>query len=619
MPKIKNSCIEEIRSRVNIYDLASTYTSLKKSGSSYKGLSPFTAEKSPSFFVHPDKNFFHCFSTSQGGDIFKLVMLKEAMNFPDAVEFIANRFGIQLEYEQGEGGPRQNSSLKKQLYDIHEEAAAEFEKNFWAGNAEAAEMRRYWLEERGFTEADAKAMRIGYAEVSEAGLKKRLQQKGYSFEAIKASGIFFLRDTDRSIDRARCRFKGRLMIPIADHQGRIVAFTARKTSFTLSDIPYEEGKYVNSPETDIFKKNAVLFNFDKARKAAHDRGCAIIVEGQIDAMRMYCSGFENTVASQGTALGLEQLALVKRCTDTAILLFDADAAGAKASARVIPLCIRAELSPLVVRMEDGNDPDTFIKNSGREAMENLLKNRAQNPMSFCVSQKLKENPNPSPMQKSAMLEEMFEAISYCRSRTAEDGYLMELSVALTADYSSVKRDYASWKRRRGNSGTDAEETPEAYAAKNTGRRPPAMLTNAAYDALIVCLNYEKLADALSHAVEDEWIDSDDESERLLRKLLALHREGIGLEISELETHIGDKEELRIIYEILLLDKNLIENPIETANRCVLALFRKYCLRNIEKLNRMLADPAKSLEEQMLILKQIGELRARAKTPPQEIK
>ena len=163
MPLIKKSCIEEIKAKVNIYDLVSGYVSLKKSGSSYKGLSPFSHEKTPSFFVHPDKNFFYCFSTGQGGDIFKFVQLKEGLNFAESAEFIAARFGIPIEYDTARGGAAQTSSVKKQIFDINELAAEWYAKNFWADNPTAEEIRRYWTQDRKFSLDDAKNLRIGFS------------------------------------------------------------------------------------------------------------------------------------------------------------------------------------------------------------------------------------------------------------------------------------------------------------------------------------------------------------------------------------------------------------------------------------------------------------------------
>ena len=311
MPLIKNSSIEEIKAKVRIEDLVSRYVQLKKVGANYRGLSPFKHEKTPSFYVYPDKNFYYCFSTSQGGDIFKFVQTKENMSFVEAAEFIADRFGIRLEYERGAKAGA-GSSVRKQIFDINEDAAAYYSAEFFAKNPRAESVRNYWTQERKFTLENAKELRIGFSPTDAEGLKKILAKKNYSPDALRECGLFFARESEADLARFHPRFRGRLMIPISDGQGRVIAFTARKTEFTPSDIAYEEGKYVNSPETPVFKKNMTLFNFDRAKKEAERRGYFILAEGQLDTIRMYCSGLENTVASQGTAAGAEHFALMKR-------------------------------------------------------------------------------------------------------------------------------------------------------------------------------------------------------------------------------------------------------------------------------------------------------------------
>ena len=373
MPLIKNSSIEEIKAKVRIEDLVSRYVQLKKVGANYRGLSPFKHEKTPSFYVYPDKNFYYCFSTSQGGDIFKFVQTKENMSFVEAAEFIADRFGIRLEYERGAKAGA-GSSVRKQIFDINEDAAAYYSAEFFAKNPRAESVRNYWTQERKFTLENAKELRIGFSPTDAEGLKKILAKKNYSPDALRECGLFFARESEADLARFHPRFRGRLMIPISDGQGRVIAFTARKTEFTPSDIAYEEGKYVNSPETPVFKKNMTLFNFDRAKKEAERRGYFILAEGQLDTIRMYCSGLENTVASQGTAAGAEHFALMKRHADRVVLLFDGDSAGRHAALRAIPICIAADIEPFVAQLPPDDDPDSFIAKNGADAMRELVEN-----------------------------------------------------------------------------------------------------------------------------------------------------------------------------------------------------------------------------------------------------
>ncbi len=613
MPFFKDSFLETIRSRVNIYDIASGYVSLKKSGAAFKGLSPFTSEKTPSFFVYPDKNFFYCFSTAQGGDIFKFVMIKESMNFADAVEFIAHRFGIEVEYEENSKFKKQNSSLTKQIFEINEDAAAYFAENFWAETNEAQILRKYWQEERSFSVEDAKIMRIGFATLDDSRLKKILENKGYTIEAIKACGLFFAREQDKFLNNLRSRFRGRLMIPICDRFGRTVAFTARKTQFTPTDIAYEEGKYINSPETEVFKKNALLFNLDKARESISEKDTAILVEGQIDAMRMFSCGFQNTVASQGTSLGIEQLGLIKKYAGNLIILYDGDSPGAKASLGAIEVAIQAGLFPTVIRLPNGDDPDTYLKNNGKASMQKLLDDFRQKPMFYYVAEVRKKSPNLSTSQKSALLEKMFEIICNSVSTIAEDDYLRTLALALLVEPTPLIRDYASWKKRR-----FSQKNRDDFTPKKTQTQSVGILTNAAYDALLVCLNHDSLAEMLSKVIQEDWLNPDDKYEALLLRVLALYKEGIGFDISDIDSHFENESEQKIIYEILSKDDNNIENPVNVANKCAQTLFRKYCLAQIQTLNAELADPQKTFEEKSRILEKIKALRNQSKNPLPQI-
>ena len=616
MPLIKKSCIEEIKAKVNIYDLVSGYVSLKKSGSSYKGLSPFSHEKTPSFFVHPDKNFFYCFSTGQGGDIFKFVQLKEGLNFAESAEFIAARFGIPIEYDTARGGAAQNSSVKKQIFDINELAAEWYAKNFWADNPTAEEIRRYWTQDRKFSLDDAKNLRIGFSPLNDSAMKTGLQRRGFSPEAVKKCGLFFAKDADFDAFNLLSRFRGRLMIPIADVQGRTIGFTARKTSFTPTDIAYEEGKYVNSPETEIFKKNAVLFNLDRARRAIGTLGYAIVVEGQIDTMRMFCSGFENTVASQGTALGEEHLAVLKRYTDTVVLLFDGDAAGAKAALSKIPLFMKAGLAPFIVRLPAGDDPDTFIVKNGAKAMEEVLSKGRESPVKFMVEEMSGGGIGAlSPMKKDALVRNIFESLAPCPSAIALDGYIEELARDTLSDIRAVKSDFAAWRKK---TRTFQREDNKESRRKNVGETSRKMLTNASYDALIVCLNYENVAEALAEVIEDEWLNPEDPCEDALRRILVLYREGIGFDISEMDAHLESEAERDIVYRAYGEDKAYISNPAEAANDCVKKIYSKYCQKTIDDMIKRLDDPALDTEGKRRVLSGIKVLRIRAKTPPKTI-
>lgn len=252
MAGLADGFVEELKARVDIVELARRYTDLKRRGRNWVGLSPFTDEKTPSFNVLAEKGIFKCFSSGIAGDAITLVREKERMEFVEAVEFIAQLFNIPVRYREG-GGPRVSRTLRREVEEIQEYAAEFFHERFHADDEAGADIRRYWTQERRFDMETANAFRIGFAPTGGFLLNKRLVDKGFSVEALRECGLFYARSEDRNPNIFRNRFRGRLMIPIRDAQGRIVAFTARVLPQTPADDPTHNAKYVNSPETLVFQ------------------------------------------------------------------------------------------------------------------------------------------------------------------------------------------------------------------------------------------------------------------------------------------------------------------------------------------------------------------------------
>jgi DNA primase len=364
VPKIKRSSIDEVRARVSLYDVVAPYVTLKKAGAKWKGLSPFTQEKTPSFHVDPGKNLYYCFSSSQGGDIFKFVQTKENLGFQEAVEALAQRFGLTLEYED-DGRPREAQSVRKELFDLHEAATAHFHAAFLRNDDGGAFIRQYWVDSRRFDLALAKEFKIGWASPDGGGLLEALlKTKKFAPETFFACGLFFYREGERDPARGRPRFRGRLMIPIRDIQGRVIAFTARQTERTPADDSSREAKYVNSPETPLFRKGDVLFNLDRAHAPVREAGRFIMVEGQLDALRCWSTGIKFAVAPQGTAITENQFLLLRRYAGRVDCLLDGDAAGQRAALRALPLAIKAGMEIRFLPLASDEDPDELFLEKG---------------------------------------------------------------------------------------------------------------------------------------------------------------------------------------------------------------------------------------------------------------
>ena len=328
---------------------------------------------------------------------------------------------------------------------------------------------------------------------------------------------------------------------------------------------------------------------------------------------MYCSGFDNTVASQGTGAGAEHFSLMKRHADKVVLLFDGDSAGRKTALRVIPICIKAEIEPYIAALPEGEDPDSYLRKNTVESMREIVENRRENAVSYAAKHALDEISNPSPTDKLAAMKRLFEMISPAKSQVILDDYLREISRHLLLDPLSVSADFKKWKRGQESKGQQAESSPsQTKTGKLSGE---GMLTNAVYDALFVCLHYDNVAEALSQIISDAWISDDSTESAALKKILALHREGIGFSLSELNEYFDDESQKNLIYKLSSADKSIIENPVKYANDCIQKIYNKYVGEEIRELNKRLSESDKNSSEQFTILKRISELRRESRLAP----
>lgn len=353
--------LDEIRARLPVSQVVGRKVSLKRKGREYAGLSPFKTEKTPSFFVNDQKGFYHCFASGEHGDIFKFVMATEGLSFPEAVERLAQEAGVAL--PKPEAHDQEREDQRTRLVALMEEAAKFFEGQL--AGAQGSEARRY-IERRGLKRETLATFRIGYAPNSRSAIKEHLAKAGFTLDEMVASGMLISGD---DIPVAYDRFRHRVMFPIADTRGRIVAFGGRALD------PDQNAKYLNSPETPLFHKGFLLFNAHRARSAAHDKERVIAVEGYMDAISLAESGFQETVAPLGTALTEDQLKLLWRMAPEPILCFDGDSAGKRAAYRAVDTAL-PHLQPGVslrfAFLPDGLDPDDLVRQQGPTALEAVL-------------------------------------------------------------------------------------------------------------------------------------------------------------------------------------------------------------------------------------------------------
>ena len=359
--KFPQTFIDEVRSAADIVTVISDYVSLRKAGTSYKGLCPFHGEKTPSFNVNRDRGFFHCFGCGAGGDVFKFIELKEQVNFQDAVRQLAQRFGIPVPELESSDGTRDNAAERETLLKIHELATTHFREQL--ASAAGTKVRQYLLETRGLTEDTIARLQLGWAPPGRDVLRQRLAKAGFSPALVVTSGLVTRRDDGSEVDR----FRNRLMVPIARDTGSVIAFGGR--ALEKDQVP----KYLNSPETPLYNKSRTLYGLHLTKGEIRSRNFAIIVEGYFDFAQVFQAGGLPVVATCGTALTPQQAQQLRRFASKAVLCYDPDSAGQTAAERSSELLVTENFDVNVVRLPDGQDPDTFVQKRGSDALIQALK------------------------------------------------------------------------------------------------------------------------------------------------------------------------------------------------------------------------------------------------------
>jgi len=364
-----SSDVETIKERLDIADVVGEYVTLKQAGRNLRGLSPFTNEKTPSFFVSPDRQLFHCFSSGRGGDMFTFIQEVEGVDFRGALTMLAERAGVELTRQSAESRKKEDV-----LYDIMEEAAAFFETCL-----EDAEDAQVYLNKRGFTVDTITSWRLGYAPNEWRALLTHLRKHGYADADMLRAGVIKERDASRGGsggERYYDTFRGRIMFPLFDTSGRVIAFSGRilvGEADTQAPGSGEAPKYVNSPETPLYNKSTVLYGLDRAKAAIRRQDYAVLVEGQTDVVLSHQFGLRNTVASSGTALTERQLETLKRFSDRLIVAYDSDRAGFTASAKNAELGMQMGMDVKVAPLPEGKDPADVLLTDPQELQEILTR------------------------------------------------------------------------------------------------------------------------------------------------------------------------------------------------------------------------------------------------------
>jgi DNA primase len=431
------SFADTVKQQADIVRVVGDYVKLKKSGAqNFTGLCPFHNEKTPSFSVHATRQFYHCFGCGVSGDVFSFVQKVDNITFPEAVRAIAQKLGIPIPRQEFSGpGEAQEAKLRAALMDLHQRACAFFEAQLHTPEAAAA---REYLAGRGLSQETIATFRIGFA--PDSGFPLRDHLKGaFDEELLKASGLFSWKEVggatkDKPTANSQrptalySKFRNRILFPIANEAGKVIAFTGRAMGTDEKAGP----KYLNSPETAIYSKSRVLYNLDRAREAIRKLDYSILVEGQMDCIAAYAAGFHNVIASSGTAFTETQMRLLARFSKKIVVNFDPDAAGAAAAERSLALLVGEDFEIKVLTLDAGLDPDLFLRKRGREAYVDALK-ASQKYFDYLIDRARASFPVKTPEGKVKAVNFLLPHIHRVPSRVARSELAKEMGQKLGID------------------------------------------------------------------------------------------------------------------------------------------------------------------------------------------
>ena len=463
MGTIPSETIEQIAAANDIVEVIGSYFPLKRAGANFKALCPFHQEKTPSFMVSPSRQTFHCFGCGVGGSVFRFVMDYEHVDFPSAVRKLAARSGITIVEKRGAADEERQYETRRTLLKLHAEAAEWFHENLV--KREVGEPARKYLKQRGITAEIAKRWQLGYAPDEWDAFGSWARGRGYDARDLITSGLVRTKDeadsdqnqtSNRKPQTSYDRFRGRIMFPIHNDVGEVIAFSGRL-------LKNEEGaaKYLNSPETPLFRKGNVLFGLHKSKRALIDANCAIVCEGQIDLISLFEAGITNVVAPQGTAFTENQARILKRFVDEVVLCFDSDTAGAKAAERSLDALLQNDLIVRVVELPRGEDPDSLVRREGKEKFENRVAS-AQDFFDYWIEREMQATDVSSLGAKLQLARRLAETVSRVHDPLMRGEVVNKASARLGVSPADFETLLSTRTRRTASS--EAPESAHAQAA-----------------------------------------------------------------------------------------------------------------------------------------------------------
>jgi DNA primase len=609
---------EQIRAASDIVDVIGSYLPLKRAGANFTALCPFHKEKSPSFNVNPQKQIFHCFGCHVGGDVFTFVEKYENIGFMDAVRRLAERAKIPLEFENTPGA-QESRHIKEQLLDIHDQLATRWQ-NCLANEA-AGQLARDYLAQRGVSADAIKLFRIGAAPESWDDTVNWARSKKFDLATVEKAGLIIGKELDvpptassddessksairnpQSAVRYYDRFRGRLMFPICNEQGRVIGFSGR-----VLTGDEKTAKYVNSPETPIFTKSKIFFGLDKSKRAILDAGFAIICEGQLDLIACFMNSVQNIVAPQGTAFTEQHARMLKRYADEVVLCFDSDNAGQTATVRALDHLLAAGFAVRVAVVPAPHDPDSFIKANGGAAFNEVIKN-AEGFFDYFLNRLCATNEITSDKGRLAILRAMAEAVHKTGNGVLIDTYAQKTALRLGVATEAVR---AEFRKIPAPSATKREDEEESFESAEPVAEiaPPSPIELHLLKLLFL---HDELVATAAMNLDANWI-LHPHVRQLVDLRLAAQEHETWHSLAEFLDSCESAEQRSLITEAAAADRK-IPNPETQLADMTLKLRNQFLDRQIGALTQKASQPEIGEAERNAALMAREKLRAQKRAP-----
>ena len=579
MARISQETIDRIRSSADIVDVVSQYVNLKKRGRNFFGLCPFHDERTPSFSVAPEKEIYHCFGCGAGGSVFNFIMEHENLSFVESVQQLGRQYGIEVELT-GDSGSKQ---LFTQLYEIHDIAAAAYTKNLFSEQGKAA---LDYLLGRGLSTEVLKEFRVGFTPDAWEFLTEKVKGRGYSRESVDKSGLFG-KGKQGVVDR----FRSRIMFPIMNRSGKVIAFGGRVFA---SDDP---AKYMNSPETPLYRKSEVFYGYHQTASAVRKAGSAVMVEGYMDFLQLYQAGIQNVLAVSGTAFTERHAVQIGKITQKVYLAYDGDEAGQKAALRAGYALLQNGIAALVVKVPEGIDPDDWVRKEGVDAINNGIKNAV--PVLNYHLEKTGAM-GLSAVERSSLVKEILAEIALVRDGIIRDDLLQTLANKLRISEHEMIKQFRNIINRNRKPSLSRAQTTTA----------PTLFTTVAQKAQVEIIS--TLLTSFRDVKKLVQTNIDLISEPLLNKTAQLFLEhGAGSTAAVLDA-FEEKGERETMAKILMNEQN-IDDPQAVVQECLETLKTQPVREKIQQARLKIREPEAAGKDSSDLILEVGKLQEQLRT------